>query len=293
MLGRSHVLSGWCTGMLAGAALPIPTVGAIGFATVAAGAAALNDLDHDDAAATRVLGPLSRILAEAVQAYARLLYRLTRGPGDPEQRGAHRGATHSIPLLLIPCGLLAVLPWIASKVGSSVAELAGWDTVAAERWAGPVAVGVVIGFCLLVAADRLGSRFLAGAALLAVLFGALKLDVGDPAHALASVAPWVALAVLVGTGLARARRLGYRVRPVRPRAALPSWEGRRTSALGAARAAEVGGVQDGWLVRALGRVPTAHPGRIGSDTRRVAPHLPAALGRWPRRGGGAEMTDPA
>lgn len=185
--------------MLAGAALPIPTVGAIGFATVAAGAAALNDLDHDDAAATRVLGPLSRILAEVVQAYARLLYRLTRGPGDPEKRGAHRGATHSIPLLLIPCGLLAVLPWIASKMSGSVAELAGWDTGSAERWTGPVAVGVVIGFCLLVAADRLGSRFLAGAALLAVLFGALKLDVGDPAHALASVAPWVALAVLVGT----------------------------------------------------------------------------------------------
>lgn len=199
MEGKSHVLSGWCTGMLAGAALPIPTAGAIGFAAVAAGAAALNDLDHDDAAATRVLGPLSRILAEAVQAYARMLYRLTRGPGDPEKRGAHRGATHSIPLLLIPCGLLAVLPWIASTLGGSVAELAGWNTQAAERWTGPVAVGVVIGFCLLIAADRLGSRFLAGAALLAVLFGAMKLDVGDPAQALVSVAPWVALAVLVGT----------------------------------------------------------------------------------------------
>lgn len=199
MMGTSHVASGWCTGALTGNAIGMPPAAVIGFGCVAAGAAALNDLDHDGAAASRVLGPVSRLLAEGVQLYARLLYRLTRGPGDPDRRGAHRGATHSIPLLLIPCGLLAVLPWIASAIGSTVAEFAGWDVEAARHWSGPVAVAAVIGFCLLVAADRLGSRFLAAAALLAVVAGGASVDGADPAQALVDVAPWVDLAVLVGT----------------------------------------------------------------------------------------------
>ncbi len=180
MLGRSHILSGWCTGALTATAIGLPPVGIVAFGCVTAGASALNDLDHDDACASRVLGPVSRALAELVQAYARLLYRLTRGPGDPRRRGAHRGATHSIPLLLPPCGVLAVLPQVLPAV-----------------WAAWL-VGVVIGFCLLLVADRLGSRVLAGAVVTVVLGGGVSLD-ADPVAALVVVAPWVALAVLTGT----------------------------------------------------------------------------------------------
>lgn len=193
--GRTHVLSGYVTGTLTGTALGFPASGVVAFSIVAAGAAALNDLDHDHAAASRVLGPVSRLLAETVQAYARLLYRVTRGPGDPDRRGAHRGATHALPLLLIPCAVLLVLPHAASGVAGSVAELAGANPGPVQRWAGPAAVAVVVGFCVLLAADRLGGRVLIAATVAGVVLG-----VGhDPATALLSVTPWVALAVLVGT----------------------------------------------------------------------------------------------
>jgi membrane-bound metal-dependent hydrolase YbcI (DUF457 family) len=199
MMGRSHVASGWLTGVLAGSALSLPPAAVVGFACVGAGAAALNDLDHDHSSATRVLGPVSRTLAEWVQSYARWIYRKTRGPGDPKHRGAHRGATHSLPLLVLPCAVLAVLPWIVSGTGAAVVSLAGGDAELVSRWSGPIAVAMVIGFCLLVAVDRLGSRFLVAAALAAGLAGSWQWEIGDPAQALVTVAPWVALAVLVGT----------------------------------------------------------------------------------------------
>lgn len=200
MMGRSHVISGWCTGVLVGSRLPIPAAAVIGFGCVGAGAAALNDLDHDDAAASRVLGPISRLLAETVQCYARWIYRRTRGQGDPEHRGAHRGATHALPLLPIPCAALWVMPWIVAAVARSVGKLhTGWDPDLMARWAGATSVAMVIGFCLLLVADRLGSRVLIGAAGLALLLGGAQTDIHDPAGLLWSLAPWTALAVLVGT----------------------------------------------------------------------------------------------
>lgn len=200
MMGRSHVASGWCTGALAGYLIGLPPAGVVGFGCVTAGASALNDLDHDDSSASRVLGPVSRLLAELVQAYARWVYRVTKGPGDPRRIGAHRGATHSLPLLLLPCAALAVLPWLASVLGRAVAAVAGGDGESVAYWVGPASVGAVIVFCVLVAADRLGSRVLVGAG-----FAAVGLSAGQDAVSqgwaagLVSVAPWVALAVLIGT----------------------------------------------------------------------------------------------
>ncbi|MGH8919024.1 MAG: metal-dependent hydrolase, partial [Actinomycetes bacterium] len=198
-MGRSHVMSGWCSGALAGHLIGLPPAGVVGFGCVTAGASALNDLDHDDSSASRVLGPVSGQLAEVVQAYARWVYRVTRGPGDPRRRGAHRGATHALPLLPLPCAVLALLPWLLAVLGRAVGEVAGWDGAAVASWLGPVAVGMVIVFCVVVAVDRLGSRVL-----VAVGFAAVGLSVGpdgvsrDWAAGLVSVAPWVALAVLIG-----------------------------------------------------------------------------------------------
>ncbi|HEU0090169.1 MAG TPA: metal-dependent hydrolase [Pseudonocardiaceae bacterium] len=198
-MGRSHVASGWCSGVLAGSALPLPPAAVIGFGCVGAGAAALNDLDHDDSSATRALGRLSHLLADLVQAYARWVYRRTRGPGDPRHRGAHRGATHALPLLPLPCTVLAGLPWAASVIGAAVAALAGWDGELVSRWAGAGVVAAVIGFCLLVAADRLGSRFLVAAGMAAGVACSWQFGIEDPVQTLVLMAPWVALAVLVGT----------------------------------------------------------------------------------------------
>ncbi|MGQ0778369.1 MAG: metal-dependent hydrolase [Pseudonocardiales bacterium] len=199
-MGRSHVASGWCSGALFGYLIGLPPAGVVGFGCVTAGASALNDLDHDDSSASRLLGPVSALLADGVQAYARWVYRVTRGPGDPRRKGAHRGATHSLPLLPLPCVALAVLPWLVSGLARSVAAVAGWDGELVAYWAGPAAVAAVIVFCVLVAADRLGNRVLVGAG-----FAAVGLSVGqdgvsqDWAAGLVSVAPWVALAVLIGT----------------------------------------------------------------------------------------------
>ncbi|MGH3912144.1 MAG: metal-dependent hydrolase [Pseudonocardiaceae bacterium] len=198
-MGRSHVVSGWCSGALTGHLLGLPPAAVVGFGCVTAGASALNDLDHDDSSASRVLGPVSGRLADLVQAYARWVYRVTRGPGDPRRRGAHRGATHALPLLPLPCAVLALLPWLLTGLGRAVGEVAGWDGAPVGSWLGPVAVGMVIAFCVLVAVDRLGSRVLVG-----VGFAAIGLSVGpdgvsrDWAAGLGSLAPWVALAVLIG-----------------------------------------------------------------------------------------------
>ncbi len=203
-MGRSHVASGWCSGALAGYLIGLPPAGVVGFGCVTAGASALNDLDHDDSSASRVLGPVSALLAELVQAYARWVYRVTRGPGDPRRKGAHRGATHSLPLLPVPCAALAALPWLMSGLGRWLSAVVGWDE-GIVYWIAPVSVAAVIVFCVLVAADRLGRRMLVGAGFAA---GGLMAGQGGMsqdgvlsawAAGLVSVAPWVALAVLIGT----------------------------------------------------------------------------------------------
>ena len=181
MMGRSHAVSGWVTGVLTGHAIGLPPAGIIGFGCVTAGASALNDLDHDDSSASRVLGPVSRLLAETVQLYARTIYRITRGPGDPRTRGAHRGATHSVPLLIPPCALLAGLPWVLPGL-----------------WVAWI-VGLVVGFCVLMVVDRLGSRVLAGLVILAAATGGTQLATTDPVWLAATFSPWVGLSLLVGT----------------------------------------------------------------------------------------------
>lgn len=189
MMGREHVFSGAWTGAKTAYVLnelPMVTLtpGAmVAFALVSAGAAALNDLDHPQSSASRVLGPVSGLLSDLVQAYARAMYLVTRGPGDPRSRGAHRGATHAIPMLPLPCGVMAVLPHLASRV---------------YPWAGAIMVGAIVGLCVIVAADRMGSRLVAVGLIVAVT--GLGVSAGsDLGAALVSAAPWVALAVLVGT----------------------------------------------------------------------------------------------
>lgn len=87
-------------GVVLASALHLPPAAQIGMGCISAGAAALNDLDCGGASAARVLGPVSGALSWLVQGYSKLVYRWTRGEGDPENRGAHRYATHSLVLLL-------------------------------------------------------------------------------------------------------------------------------------------------------------------------------------------------
>lgn len=147
-MGRTHALTGAVAGLaiapLAGVDGPV-TVAL--FAVVTAGWALVPDLDHPSSSATRLLGPLTRVLSLALRTATGAFYRLTKGPAD--EAGQHRTVTHT--------GIWAIC----------VGALLGWlGTV--SPWT-PVAVAV---FGLVLAADRLGGW------LLPVAFGGLLLWFG-------------------------------------------------------------------------------------------------------------------
>lgn len=202
-MGKTHVAAGYPPGVLLASALGFPPIAQIASGLVSSGAAALNDLDCKGASAARVLGPVSDALSWLVRRYADAIYGATRGEGDPADAGTHRKATHAIPvLLLVQTPLLLAMPYIMSAITRSLAKLR--PELPAEtigHWAGAGFVAAVIGFCLLMVLDRLGSRFVASAAVLALVVSGAStgIDLTDPAGLLWAMSPWVALMVLAGT----------------------------------------------------------------------------------------------
>lgn len=193
MMGRSHVLTGWIAGALTAHAIGMTLPAAAGFALVTAGASALNDLDHDEATASRVLGPASRALAEAVQFGSRRVYAATRGPGDPADRGGHRYATHALPMMPPLALLVFTLPWLAT--GSAwLAHRVGVVGPGVIDWAGPAVILALLAFCVIIAADRIGSWLIA----VAVAGAVIAVAGVDVREALVDVWVWVVAAVLLG-----------------------------------------------------------------------------------------------
>lgn len=83
MMGSSHALSGAAVFLAAAPILPTPDPTAVELAcgaAITAGAAMLPDLDHPQSTATRVYGPVTRVLASLVTAVS----------------GGHRQGTHSL-----------------------------------------------------------------------------------------------------------------------------------------------------------------------------------------------------
>ena len=107
MMGRSHALSGWCAGLAAAPLIGLTSVAeVIPFAAATAGYALLPDLDHPGASASRLLGPLTRLVSGVVRAFSGVLYNLTKGPRDEDSTGKHRHATHTL-AAAIGLGVLA------------------------------------------------------------------------------------------------------------------------------------------------------------------------------------------
>jgi membrane-bound metal-dependent hydrolase YbcI (DUF457 family) len=194
MMGRSHALTGWCAGALTGQAVGLPPVAAAAFALVTTGAACLNDLDHDDSAATRSLGPFSRLVAECVQFLSRLTFAATRGPGDPPGGGEHRYATHSLVMLVPIAAAVWALPWLATSTVWVVLRLTPLDSPALLHWAPPATAAAMITFCVAVAYNRLGVIV----PLVAVPVGVLLVLGREVDDALTSVWPWLVVAVVLG-----------------------------------------------------------------------------------------------
>lgn len=178
MLGRTHVSSAWCAGLAVSPLLGMhDTAQTVLFSAVMAGYAAVPDLDHTKAKASRLLGPVTGTLSLGVRWLSGHIYQATKGPRDEDWSGKHRHLTHT----LIVAALLGAL--------------AAWGT----SGGGPWSVVAVALFGLVLAVDCLGD----GAVGDFVLFGALAAavlwwtSVGSIA-VLAGMQGWIGWAVFLG-----------------------------------------------------------------------------------------------
>lgn len=174
MMGRTHALSGWCTGLALASALDLGTVHqAVLFATTTAGFALLPDLDHRRARATHLLGPLTRALSWALRQTSAVVYKVTKGPRDERCTGTHRHLSHTV-LFAIVVGLLAAF-------GSAEGGVYGVFAV------------VLIG--LLLAVDALGVWVAVAASAAAVWWWQ---SAQDQHVRLDDLSGWLGLAVMLG-----------------------------------------------------------------------------------------------
>lgn len=135
-MGRTHALTGWCAGFALA-----PIVGATSlhqqlmFAVTSAGYALLPDLDHPGASASRLLGPVTRLLSGILRRLSAALYALTKGPRDEKSTGQHRHLSHTALFAiavggLTSAGTAAGGPWAVAGVvlfGLLLAEAALGD----------------------------------------------------------------------------------------------------------------------------------------------------------------------
>jgi membrane-bound metal-dependent hydrolase YbcI (DUF457 family) len=181
-MGRSHALSGWCAGLALAPAIGLTRVAEmVPFAAATAGYALVPDLDHPGARASRLLGPITRIVSGAVRTFSGILYQVTKGPRDEEGTGKHRHATHTI-------AAAALLGSLAAAAGS-----------AGGRWA--VLAVALTG--LVLAADVLGDWLIAlviGAAAWSVAGSALPGETAAEAvqAGLSQIGSWIGVAVAAG-----------------------------------------------------------------------------------------------
>src|SRR3954471_4583846 len=151
MMGRSHALSGWCAGLAVAPLIGLTSVAqVVPFAAATAGYALVPDLDHPGASASRLLGPVTRLVSGVVRAFSGVLYNLTKGPRDEESTGRHRHATHTL-VAAVLLGMLAaslgdrgkwaVLAVAVTGLVLAADALGDWIIVAALTAAGWSVVG--------------------------------------------------------------------------------------------------------------------------------------------------------
>ncbi len=175
MMGRTHALTGWCAGLAVAPLVGAGTVEqAVLFAVTTAGFALLPDLDHPHARASKLLGPLSRVLSWLLRHASAALYQITKGPRDERRKGTHRHLSHTV-LFAVGLGMLA-----------SASTEAG----------GPYAVAAVAVLGLLLAVDALGDWMLIVSAGGIVWW--LHQAGPNPTAQLDQLTGWLGIAVAVG-----------------------------------------------------------------------------------------------
>ena len=109
MMAVGHSLSGWCAGLAVGAAVSAPAPLVLASAFALAGAAVLNDIDHQGSTITTSLGAATGLVHRGVVALHQITVRALRRTGDRgDPPGAHRGITHWWPCPPVVAGLVTV-----------------------------------------------------------------------------------------------------------------------------------------------------------------------------------------
>jgi len=141
-MGRTHALTGWCGGLVAAPLVGVSdTASALVFAVATTGAALLPDLDHVNARATRLLGPITWCVSKTLRGLSRLAYNTTATSVDSRRNDPHRTLTHTFLFSLALGGVVAAVTAMTGIVGALVTA----------------------GLLLLLAVDSLGPWMLAAA----------------------------------------------------------------------------------------------------------------------------------
>lgn len=172
-MGRSHAASGAVVGLALAPALGLGTlVEAIPFAVVVAGYSIFPDLDCGGATASRLLGPVTKVMSWLVRKFSAVVYRITRTDHSSQSAGTHRHLTHTV-LFGVGLGALA------------------WATSQASPWV--VAAWLVFGVL------SAGAALSGVAALVAAAAAVVPLAAsGSVATVLTDMQPWTGIAVGVG-----------------------------------------------------------------------------------------------
>ncbi len=178
------------TGLLAGFGIAVvadASPGSLALAgLVGAGAAIANDIDHDASTITKSSGPVTRGVAELLQALSRWTYRHTHLPHDPKptgKRGEHRGLIHTPAFAIVVGTLLAAgtlaSPWVAIVAAYVLTSAA----IRSLRWSLPNGLRRRM---------ALGSPGMPPILAAAATYGLVQ------AGAFAQVGPWLGLIVTIG-----------------------------------------------------------------------------------------------
>ena len=138
MIGETHAATGVLLGFGIATALRLPAAEAVLFAVTTGGYALAPDLDCSGATASRLLGPVTRLLSWLLTRASKAAFNITRTRHDRRGAGTHRHLSHTI-VFGLAVGVLAewtagmspwaVVGWTGFGLLAAGAALHGWVTV--------------------------------------------------------------------------------------------------------------------------------------------------------------------
>lgn len=125
MMGSTHCATGVLTGLAVAPLLGLGTAETLLFAATTAGYSLVPDLDHPNARASRLLGPITGGLSYGLRYLSAWTYQRTKGPRDEHRSGTHRCLSHTAAFCLVMGGIVYALTAVFPVWGTAVALLFG------------------------------------------------------------------------------------------------------------------------------------------------------------------------